>query len=397
MHELETTGLRASLIEYLSDRAQRAPGSGISDIVSHARLREGLIPLWVGEGDLPTPDFIRDTGMAALRAGETFYTWQRGIPELRQALARYHERHFGRPFAEEEFLVTGSGMQSIQLALQAVVGNGDEILYFTPAWPNFAAAAQIAGAGPVPVVLDLGDEGWSLDPEKLRAGLTARTKAIFVNSPANPTGWTADLETLIAIRDFARANGLWIIADEIYSRFFYAVRRAPSFMDIVDEDERIVFVNSFSKNWAMTGWRVGWIKAHPSLAQMFENLIQYSTSGVAQFMQKAAVAALDGGDAFVDMQVARARAARDIICTRLAATGRVKLLPPPGAFYLYFEVDGVKDTRAAAKEIVDKTGVGLAPGTAFGPGGATGFRLCFNRKLADIETAAERLAGWIGT
>jgi aspartate/methionine/tyrosine aminotransferase len=389
--------LPASLLESLSGRTQSAPGSGISEIVSHARLREGLIPLWVGEGDLPTPDFIREAGMAALRAGETFYTWQRGIPELRQALARYHERHFGRPFAEEEFLVTGSGMQSIQLALQAVVGNGDEILYFTPAWPNFAAAAQIAGAGPVPVVLDLGDEGWSLDPEKLRAGLTARTKAIFVNSPANPTGWTADLETLIAIRDFARANGLWIIADEIYSRFFYAVRRAPSFMDIVDEDERIVFVNSFSKNWAMTGWRVGWIKAHPSLAQMFENLIQYSTSGVAQFMQKAAVAALDGGDAFVDMQVARARAARDIICTRLAATGRVKLLPPPGAFYLYFEVDGVKDTRAAAKEIVDKTGVGLAPGTAFGPGGATGFRLCFNRKLADIETAAERLAGWIGT
>jgi aspartate/methionine/tyrosine aminotransferase len=393
---LETTGLRASLIEGLSDRAQRAPGSGISEIVSHARLREGLIPLWVGEGDLPTPDFIRDAGMAALRAGETFYTWQRGIPELRQALAHYHERHFGRPFAEEEFLVTGSGMQSIQLALQAVAGNGDEILYFTPAWPNFAAAAEIAGAGPVPVVLDFGDRGWSLDREKLQAGLTTRTKAIFVNSPANPTGWTADLETLIAIRDFARASGLWIIADEIYSRFFYAARRAPSFMDIVEEDERIVFVNSFSKNWAMTGWRIGWIKAHRSLAQVFENLIQYSTSGVAQFMQKGAVAALDQGDGFVDMQAARAKAARDLICARLAATGRVRLSPPPGAFYLFFEVDGIRDTRAAAKELVDRTGVGLAPGTAFGPGGASGFRLCFNRSLDDIEASAERLAGWIG-
>ena len=388
--------MHASLLESLSDRAQRAPSSGISEIVSHARLKEGLIPLWVGESDLPTPDFIRDAGMAALRAGETFYTWQRGIPELRQALAQYHERHFGRPFAADDFLVTGSGMQSIQLAVQAVAGNGDEILYFTPAWPNFAAAAKIAGAEPVPVILDFGDKGWSLDPEKLRAAFTAKTKAIFVNSPANPTGWTADLQTLVAIRDFASANGLWIIADEIYSRFFYAARRAPSFMDIADENERIIFVNSFSKNWAMTGWRIGWIKAHPALAQVFENLIQFSTSGVAQFMQKGAVAALDQGDSFVDMQAARARAARDVICTRLAATGRVKLSPPPGAFYLFFEVDGIRDTRAAAKEIADNIGVGLAPGTAFGPGGASGFRLCFNRSLDDIEAAAERLAGWIG-
>lgn len=381
----------------LSARALRAPASGISEIVAHARSKEGLIPLWVGEGDLPTPEFIREAGIKALREGETFYTWQRGIPELREALARYHERHFGRMFSAGDFLVTGSGMQAIQLALQAVAGAGDEVIYLTPAWPNFAAAAEIAGAVPVPVILDFGVNGWSLDLEKLRAALTARTRVIFINSPANPTGWTADVETLSAIRDFARKNGLWIIADEIYSRFYYPAARAPSFMDIADEEERIIFVNSFSKNWAMTGWRVGWIKAHSSLAQMFENLIQYSTSGVAQFMQKAAVAALDDGDGFVDMQVERARAARDLICARLAATGRVRLAPPPGAFYLYFEVDGISDTRAAAKEIAGKTGVGLAPGTAFGPGGASGFRLCFNRRLDDIGAAAERLAGWIGT
>jgi aspartate/methionine/tyrosine aminotransferase len=389
--------LNEPLLKCLSERAQRAPASGISEIVTHGRLLDGLIPLWVGEGDLPTPDFVRKAGMAALEAGETFYTWNRGIPELRDALARYHEKHFGRMFAAVDFLVTGSGMQAIQLTLQAITGNGDEIVYFTPAWPNFAATAEIAGAVPVPVVMDFGADGWSLDLEKLRAALTARTKAIFVNSPANPTGWTADIETLVSIRDFARAHGLWIVADEIYSRFFYSAPRAPSFMDIADEDDRIIFVNSFSKNWAMTGWRIGWIKAHPSLSQMFENLIQYSTSGVAQFMQRGAVAALEMGDGFVDMQVARARIARDLICAGLAATGRVKLSPPPGAFYLYFEVDGIRDTRLAAKQIVEQTGVGLAPGAAFGPGGASGFRLCFNRRLEDIETATERLANWIGT
>jgi aspartate/methionine/tyrosine aminotransferase len=388
--------LQNHLIGGLSPQALTAPESGITEIVAHARLREGLIALWVGEGDLPTPEFIREAGIAALWAGETFYTWQRGIPELREALARYHKRQFGREFSPEEFLVTGSGMQAIQLALQAVAGSGDEVIYLCPAWPNFSAAAAIAGAVPKPVALDFGANGWSLDTEKLRAAVSERTKAIFVNSPSNPTGWTADFETLAAIRDLARMNGLWIIADEIYSHFFYSAGRAPSFMDIVEEEERIIFVNSFSKNWAMTGWRVGWIKAHPSLAQVFENLIQYSTSGVAQFMQKAAAVALDHGDAFVDMQVARAKAARDIVCAQLLATNRVRLSPPPGAFYLFFEVDGISDTRAAAKEIVDSIGVGLAPGTAFGPGGGSGFRLCFNRRLDDIETAARRLAGWIG-
>ena len=389
--------LSRRLFDHLADRARSAPESGIVAVVNHARFREGLIPLWVGEGDLPTPEFIRQAGMAAIQNGETFYTWQRGIPELRQSLANYHTRHFSKEFEPEEFLVTGSGMQSIQLALQAVVSDGDEIIYFTPAWPNFAAAAQLAGTAPVAVTLDFSPNGWSLDFEKVIASLTSKTKAIFVNSPSNPTGWTAEMTALQALLDFARAHGLWIIADEVYTHFHYSGARAPSFMDIMSSDDKILFVNSFSKNWAMTGWRIGWIKAHPSLAPMFENLIQYSTSGVAQFMQRAAVVALDEGDSFIKMQVDRARAARDIICARLLKTGRVRLSPPQGAFYLFFEIDGVTDTRAAAIEIVDRTGVGLAPGTAFGPGGASGFRLCFNRRLADIEEAASRLADWIGS
>lgn len=384
-----------SLNDNLAPRARLAPDSGISDIISHARHFDGLIPLWVGEGDLPTPEFIRRAAMQALENGETFYTHQRGIPELRQALAGYHTRHFGAAFDPDEFLVTGSGMQAIQLCLQAIAGTGDEILYLTPAWPNFAAAAEIAGASPVAIELDFGGNGWSLDMGKLQRSLTPKTRAIFVNTPSNPTGWTADMETLQAIVDFSRAHGLWVIADEIYARFHYSGARAPSFFDIIEAEDKVLFVNSFSKNWAMTGWRVGWIRAHPSMQQMFENLIQYSTSGVAQFMQKGAAAALDHGDGFVDMQVERARTARDMLYARLSATGRIRLSPPPGAFYLFFQADGVSDCRAAVREIAGKAGVGLAPGAAFGPGGASFFRLCFNRRLEDIERAADRLAGWL--
>lgn len=384
-----------ALIDDIRREAREAPESGIVAVMNHGRGRDGLIPLWAGEGDLPTPDFITAAAMSALQAGETFYTWQRGIPELREALARYYGRQFGGAFAAEEFMVVGSGMQAIQLALQATAGAGDDVAYLAPAWPNFAAAAGVAGARPVPVALDDTANGWSLDIGKLAAALTPRTRAIFVNTPSNPTGWTADRETLQAILDLARERGLWIIADEIYALFHYDGGRAPSFMDVATPEDRILYVNSFSKNWAMTGWRVGWLRIHPSLQAVFENLIQYSTSGVAQFMQRGAVAALDQGDDFIAGQVARARQARDLVCGILGRTGRARFNVPRGAFYLFFAVDGISDSRQAAFEIVDRANVGLAPGTAFGAGGESYLRLCFHRRLDQLEEAAERLARWM--
>lgn len=386
-----------TIIETLRAEARAAPESGIVAVINHGRLREGLIPLWAGEGDLPTPSFISDAAAKGLADGETFYTWQKGIPPLRQALARYYARHFGKTFAEEEFIVTASGMHAIQLAIDAIAGSGDEVIYLSPAWPNFAAAAGVAGAVPVPVTLDQSGNGWSCDVDKIASAITPRTKLLFINTPSNPTGCTADKETLQAILDLARAKGLWIIADEIYSLFHYGHGRAPSFLDVATPDDRILFVNSFSKNWAMTGWRVGWIKTHPALQQVFENLIQYSTSGVAQFMQRGAVAALDEGDGFIAEQVERARAARDLVCGILGETGKARFTVPQGAFYLFFRVDGITDSRAAAFDIVDNANVGLAPGTAFGPGGEAFLRLCFHRRLDQLEEAAHRLAKWMKT
>ncbi len=384
-----------SQLESLRAAARLAPESGIVELMNYARGREGMIPLWVGEGDLPTPDFISQAASAALAGGETFYTWQRGVPELRDALAAYYTRQFDRNFAAEEFIVTNSGMHAIQMAIDAVAGAGDEILYLSPAWPNFAATAELAGVRPVPVELDHSGNGWSCDVEKIAAAITPSTKAIFINSPSNPTGWTADRETLKAILDLTRARGVWLIADEIYSRFYYSGARAPSFLDVMEPEDRVIFVNSFSKNWSMTGWRIGWLRIHPELQQVFENLMQYSISGVPAFLQRGAVAALNEGDAFVDEQVERARKARDIVCQRLLATGRVSLTPPAGAFYAFFGIDGVTDTRQTAFDLIDSSNVGLAPGTAFGAGGEGSFRLCFHRRLDHIEEAADRLAVWI--
>ncbi|MBP1885854.1 pyridoxal phosphate-dependent aminotransferase [Sinorhizobium mexicanum] len=379
----------------LSPRSLSAPESGIVEVVNYARGREGVIPLWVGEGDLATPDFISRAAAAALVAGETFYTWQRGIPPLREALVRYYQRRFQKTLSPENFYVTGSGMQAIKLAIEAVTSPGDEVVLLTPAWPNFAAAAEISGARPVSVPLRFEHGKWQLDLDRLEATIGEKTRALFINTPSNPTGWTATRDDLKAILALARKYGLWIIADEIYALYHYAGGRAPSFLDIMDDDDRILFVNSFSKNWSMTGWRVGWIVAPPAMGQVLENLIQYSTSGVAQFMQRGAVVALDEGDTFVDENIAKAELSRDLLCDALIATNRVETLKPDGALYAFLKIDGVTDSRQAAIDIVDKTGVGLAPGTAFGEGGSLFMRACFLRDPAQVAEAAARLSRYI--
>lgn len=379
----------------LSPRAVGAPESGIVAVVNHGRLREGLIPLWAGEGDRPTAGFIGEAASRALAAGETFYTWQRGIPELREALADYHSRLYGRAFAAGAFFVTGSGMQSIKLSIEAITAPGDEMLYLSPAWPNFAAAMGLSGAVPVPVEFDNTEGSWSLDIGRIERAIGPRTRGIFVNTPSNPTGWTASVDELRAILELARRHGLWIIADEIYARFYYSGHRAPSFFDVKEEGDRILFVNSFSKNWSMTGWRVGWIVAPPAMGQVIENLIQYSTSGVAGFLQKGAVTAIEEGEGVVADNVACATVARDIFCDTLKATNRIAMTKPDGAFYAFFSIDGVADTMATAKDIVDQAGVGLAPGSAFGPGGERFFRACFLRRTDHVEEAARRLARYI--
>ena len=383
------------LLAALRAEARDTPESGIVEVFNYGRGREGLIPLWVGEGDLPTPAFISEAAAKSLRDGETFYTWQLGIPDLRAALARYHARTFGRPFDASRFYVTIGGMHAIQLAVRMAAGTGDEVVVPTPAWPNFAGAIGVAGAKTVEVPMTFGNAGWTLDLDRLFDAVTPRTRAIFVNSPANPTGWTAKRDELAAILDFARKRGLWIIADEVYHRFFYAGGRSPSFYDIAEDDDRIFYVNTFSKNWAMTGWRIGWLSGPPAVAPVVENLVQYSTSGVAAFMQRAATAALDGGEDFVRAQVERARVGREIMTETLAATGRARFVEPDGAFYLFFGVDGIVDTSRLALRLVDEANVGVAPGTAFGAAGQGFMRLCFARDAGQMRLAATRLADWI--
>ena len=297
--------------------------SGIVEVFNYGRGRQGLIPLWVGEGDLPTPPFISEAAKASLDRGETFYTSQRGVPELRAAIAAYMTRVYGAApgggaFSPENFFVTIGGMHAIEIATRLIVGPGDEALIPSPAWPNFVGALEISGARAVPVPLDRGTR-WSLDPDKLAEAVTPATRLIFLNSPANPTGFVATREEIAETLAIARRHGLWIIADEIYGRITYDGARAPSFHDVMAPDDKILFVQTLSKNWAMTGFRVGWLEAPAALGDVIENLVQFTTSGVPVFTQRAATAALEQGEAFLAWQIERCRRSRDILCEGLKA------------------------------------------------------------------------------
>ena len=386
-------------LDVIHPTVRDAAPSGIVEVFDYGRGRQGLIPLWIGEGDLPPPSVAAEAAKASIDRGETFYTAQAGIPALREAIAGYMTRVYGRapgglPFRPENFFVTIGGMHAIEIATRLTLGPGDEALIPSPAWPNFVGAIETSGARAVPV--PLGRKGrWSLDPESLRAAVTPATKVVFLNSPANPTGFVATREELAATLAIAREHGLWIVADEIYGRLTYDGARAPSFHDVMAPDDKILFVQTLSKNWAMTGFRVGWLEAPPALGPVIENLVQFTTSGVPVFTQRAAIAALTEGEVFLAAQIERCRRSRDILCEGLRATGRVRFFEPEAAFYLFFEVDGFPDSRALALRLIDEAGIGTAPGSAFGPGGEGHLRVCFARDPAQMEEATRRLVRWL--
>ena len=368
------------------------PASRIAEVSALGLGDPQVIPLWYGEGDLPTPEFIGAAATAALRAGHTFYTYKAGLPDLRSAIAQYLSELHQHLVGPDRVLVTSSGMTALVLMAQALLDAGDNLVIVAPVWPNIAAAVTIMGAEPRLVSLNpIPGGGWRLDLERLFAACDERTRGIFVNSPSNPTGWIISPEEIAALLAFARGCGLWLIADEVYSRIVYENRAAPSVLDQAEPEDRVIAVNSFSKNWAMTGWRLGWMTVPTDLLPQLEKLVEINTSGSPTFLQHAGIAAIRDGEPFIASFVARCRAARDVATDALTACRRVEVARPEGALYAFFRVAGVTDSLAFAKDALRQTKVGLAPGSAFGPMGEGYLRLCFARDPGQIEEAIDRL------
>ena len=356
-------------------------GMGISDVIA----------LWYGEPDLPTPQFICDAAARSMARGETFYTENFGIPALREALAGYSSRLHGREIAMERIAVTASGMSATNLMQQVLTDPGDNVVVSAPVWPNLIETIRIMGGEPRFTWLKFGNDGWSLDLEELFSQVDGRTRAILINSPSNPTGWVMSSEEQREVLEFCRQRGIWLLSDEVYDRVVYDRPVAPSVLDLAEPEDRVVVVNSFSKTWCMTGWRLGWLTAPVQLMPTLEKMIEFHYSCPAHFSQEAGLVAVTEGEEFVTELIGRYRAARDLVIERLQAMPRIRVHEPEGAFYAYFAVDGMDDSLATCKDIVRTTKVGLAPGAAFGPESEGFIRLCFANTLEPLETAMDRL------
>lgn len=354
--------------------------------------REDLVAFWFGEPDQVTPQFIRAAAIDALNAGETFYTQNLGITPLREAIAHYVSG-LHRKTALDNIAVTNSGMSALMITTQALVGPGDRVVIVTPVWPNLVEIPKILGAESVTFALTFSIDGWTLDLNRLLNELTPGTRAVYINSPNNPTGWTIDVDSQRAILDHCRKHGIWILADDAYERLYFGNDQglAPSFLDIAEPDDRLVSTNTFSKAWQMTGWRLGWIVLPQALAPGVATLIEYNTSCAPGFVQRAGITAITEGESAIRSFKVRLQRARDYLLDRLVTLPGVETNLPAGAMYAFFRLPGAENSLAFCKHLVNSTGLGLAPGVAFGPQGEGFVRWCFAASEERLEKGIDRL------
>jgi aspartate aminotransferase len=374
--------------------------NGIGEVSFLGLGRKDIIPLWFGEGDIVTPPFIRDAAKRALDDGKTFYTFTRGITELRSAIADWTSRQSGREIDVDRVTVPGAAMMGVQIALQCVCEPGDNVLIISPMWPNIFQAVIGSGAEPRFVRLDGGANGepWTLDLQRLFDSADARTKAIFFASPSNPTGWIMSEREQRAILEFTRQHGIAIISDEVYTPIVYDTL-APSFGAIAEPEDDVFIINSFSKAWAMTGWRIGWLIHPRRLGTQMAELSAYNNTGATVFAQYGALEAVTKGDDFIKWQIQRCREGLAIVEKAIGANNRMSWCKPAGAFYAFIAIDGMNDSIAFAKRLLDEAKVGVAPGIAFGAKNDKrndGFiRVCFAQSPERLSEAMQRIVSAI--
>ena len=373
------------------------PASKIREVANAGIGREDVLAFWFGESDEITPEAVRDAAARSLRDGETFYAHNLGLGELRDGLAAYASSLHG-PVDAGRIAVTSSGVNALMLAMQLLADPGDEVVAVVPLWPNLTAQAQIMGARVRRLALQPRAGRWQLDLDALRAAVTPVTRVLLLNAPNNPTGWTLTRAEQQAILEHCRRTGTWIVADEVYERlYFNGDRAAPSFLDIAGDDDRLVVAHSFSKSFLMTGWRLGWLVLPRGHLDAIGKLIEFNTSCAPVFVQRGALAALQIAPAFVPALVGRLRGCRDRLLPQLASLPGVEVASPEGGMYAFFRVAGQDDSLAFAKRLVERHGLGLAPGAAFGSEGEGWLRWCFaSRDPVRLDAGVQRLAAALG-
>jgi aspartate/methionine/tyrosine aminotransferase len=368
------------------------PGSKIREVANAGMGRSDVLAFWFGESDEVTPQPVRQAAMDSLARGETMYSHNLGLHELRSAIAAYASALHG-PVSEERIAVTSSGVSALMLATQMLLDAGDEVVAVVPVWPNLTAQPAILGAQVKRVSLRPRDGAWQLDVDELCAAITSRTRVLLVNAPNNPTGWTMTRAEQQALLAHCRRTGTWIVSDEVYERLYFGdALAAPSFLDIASPDDRLIVTQSFSKSFLMTGWRLGWLVLPQGQMDTAGKLLEFNTSCAPVFVQRGALAGMAMADSFVPGLVKRMQACRDRLVTGLQSLPRVTVASPLGGMYAFFRVEGEDDSLALAKRLVTEHGLGLAPGAAFGDEGEGWLRWCFaSQNPARLDLGLSRL------
>lgn len=373
------------------------PASRIREVANAGLGRDDVLAFWFGESDETTPLAVREAASASLLRGETFYSHNLGLPELREAIAGY-TAGLHPAVGAERIAVTSSGVSALMVAMQMLAGAGDQVAAVVPVWPNLTAQPAILGAEVRRVSLRPEGGAWRLDVDELLAAVTPRTAVLLVNAPNNPTGWTLSRAEQQTLLDHCRRTGTWIVADEVYERVWFGPGpAAPSFLDIASADDRVVVVHSFSKSFLMTGWRLGWMVLPSGAVDAAGKLLEFNSSCAPVFAQRGALAALALADDFVPGLVQRLRAGRDVLHDGLARLAGVTVAVPEGGMYAFFRVEGQDDSLAFAKHLVRAHGLGLAPGAAFGPEGEGWLRWCFASQDPErLRQGLARLSAGLG-
>jgi aspartate/methionine/tyrosine aminotransferase len=394
----------------LRNTIQSLAGSQIREVVNAAMDKPDILKFWFGESDEVTQPAVRTVAIQSLNDGETFYTANLGLADLRAAVASYMARLHGsnaNSIEASRIAITSGGVSGLMLATQSIVDAGDEVVCITPIWPNLPQQAIIMGAKvkAVPLYAEAGE--WKLNIHKLCKAITKSTKLLLINAPNNPTGWTLTRPEQQVIIEHCRKTGTWIIADEVYERLYYEPLDsnnphgcAPSFLDISKPEDRLIVTHSFSKTFLMTGWRLGWLVLPPSCLDAMGKLIEFNTSCAPGFVQKAALEALRREAEITPSLAAHFKLCRDTLILLLQVIPRVTVQPAKGGMYAFFKVEGFDDSLALAKRLVSEAGLGLAPGSAFdlAPDKTAGgwMRWCFaSSDVTRLALGVERLENWL--
>ena len=385
---------------HVASSVEHVPHSRIRELAEIAMSMPDVLRLYFGESNLPTPGFIKRAAIDALEEGYTFYTENAGLPSLRRAIAaQYGALHNVDLDPSAEIVVTASGVQALNVGIRAVLDPGDEALVLTPAWPNGSSNVAMANGVVREVPHPLRGERYGIDFQALEAALTPRTRLLLYTSPSNPLGWVATDEEQQGLLDFSRRNGLWLLADEVYERLYYAGASlgapAPSILRKAARDDAVMVVESFSKTYCMTGWRVGWLVARRDLAHKATQLNEFIISHAPSFAQKAAETALAHGEAELAAMLERLQENRTVCLQALGGMPGVTVPEPDGAFYLFPKIAGLADSFGFCRRLLEECKVGLAPGVAFGAGGEGSVRICYAAERAILEPALERLARFV--